>query len=68
MQSKKKSLTIIGMGMSGLGCAYRLHQLQSQLSLNLLEKSTKTGGRATSSQRNGFIYDYGANYFTFEGL
>lgn len=49
MQVPQKTLTIVGMGMAGIGCAWDLTKTNSNINLNLLEKSRKVGGRATSN-------------------
>ncbi|GCE13341.1 NAD(P)/FAD-dependent oxidoreductase [Tengunoibacter tsumagoiensis] len=55
------SIAIIGAGMSGLAAAHTLRD--AGLSVHLFEKSRGPGGRATTRQRDGFIYDGGAQYF-----
>jgi renalase len=54
------SVAIIGAGSSGLAAAHVLRDLGSPVTL--FEKSHVVGGRAATRRREGFIYDYGANY------
>ncbi|HEX6477337.1 MAG TPA: FAD-dependent oxidoreductase, partial [Ktedonobacteraceae bacterium] len=54
------SIAIIGAGCSGLGAAYVLQE--AGYTVTLFEKSDDVGGRATTGKRDGFIYDYGAQY------
>ncbi|MBV9711658.1 MAG: FAD-dependent oxidoreductase [Ktedonobacteraceae bacterium] len=54
------SIAIVGAGCSGLAAAHVL--LDAGYSVTLFEKSSVVGGRAATRTRNGFIYDYGANY------
>jgi len=55
------SVAIIGAGMSGLAAAHILQD--AGRSVTLFEKSRGVGGRTATRKRNGFIYDYGAQYF-----
>lgn len=55
------SVAIIGAGMSGLAAAHTLQE--AGRTVTLFEKSRGVGGRAATRKRNGFIYDYGAQYF-----
>jgi predicted NAD/FAD-dependent oxidoreductase len=54
------SVAIIGAGCSGLSAAHYLHD--AGYSVTLYEKSQGVGGRAATRQREGFIYDHGAQY------
>ncbi len=56
-----KNIAIIGAGLSGLAAAYRLAEIDSNVTV--FEKSKGVSGRAASRSRNGCRYDYGANYF-----
>ena len=52
---------IIGGGIAGLSCAYRLQALGAPVLL--LEKSERTGGVIRSIQRDGFLFDLGPQSF-----
>lgn len=54
-------VAVIGAGLSGVGVAHALHA--SGFGCLLFEKSRGAGGRAASRRRNGFAYDFGANFF-----
>lgn len=59
MASKK--IVIIGAGPTGLGAAYRLHELGYQ-NWVLYEKSDDVGGHATSHvDKHGFVWDEGGH-------
>jgi len=55
------SVAIIGVGISGLAAAHTLQD--AGRIVTLFEKSRSVGGRAATRKRDGFIYDYGAQYF-----
>ena len=54
------SIAIIGAGCSGLAAAHVLQE--AGYTVTLFEKSDDVGGRVTTGKRDGFIYDYGAQY------
>jgi renalase len=56
----KLTIAIIGAGCSALAAAHTF--LDAGHTITLFEKSRVVGGRAATRQREGFIYDYGANY------
>ena len=56
-----KRIVIIGAGPTGLGAAYRLHELGYD-NWVLYEKSSDVGGHATSHvDKNGFVWDEGGH-------
>jgi len=55
-----KSVAIIGAGCSGLSAAHELRN--AGYSVTVFEKSSDVGGRVATRKRDGFIYDYGAQY------
>ena len=57
---KTNSIAIIGAGISGLAAAHIL--VDAGQKVTLFEKDTGVGGRATTRQRSGFIYDFGVQY------
>ncbi|HYL45727.1 MAG TPA: protoporphyrinogen oxidase [Candidatus Limnocylindrales bacterium] len=52
---------VIGAGISGLSCAYRLQQLG--LPVTLLEASDRVGGLVGSYENNGFLFESGPQSF-----
>ncbi len=54
-------VAIIGAGLAGVGVAHALHR--SGLGSLVFEKSRGAGGRTASRRREGFTYDFGANFF-----
>ena len=54
------SVAIVGAGCSGLSAAHYLHD--TGYAVTLYEKSSGVGGRMATRQREGFIYDHGAQY------
>lgn len=57
---------VIGAGISGLACAYRLKQLG--LDVRLLEQSSRTGGVIDSQNVQGFQFDLGPQSFLSSDL
>ena len=53
---------VLGAGISGLTCAYRLHQ--AAVDTLLLESSKRTGGSINSFQKEGFLLELGPNSYT----
>ena len=56
-----KNVAIVGGGISGLTCAYRLARAGHQVAI--YEKSAELGGLAGSFERGEFIFDYGPHEF-----
>ncbi len=54
------SVAIIGAGMSGLAAAHILGD--AGYAVTLFEQGQEVGGRAATRERQGFIYDHGAQY------
>jgi renalase len=54
------SIAIIGAGSSGLAAAHTLQDAGH--TVTLFEEHTEVGGRVATCQRQGFIYDHGAQY------
>jgi renalase len=54
------SIAIIGAGCSGLAAAHELRDAGH--TVMIFEQSQNVGGRAATRKRQGFIYDYGAQY------
>jgi predicted NAD/FAD-dependent oxidoreductase len=53
-------VAIVGAGAAGLAAAYRLRD--APVETVTFEKSDALTGRAATRTRDGFVYDYGANY------
>jgi protoporphyrinogen/coproporphyrinogen III oxidase len=56
-----KQVIVIGAGISGLACAYRLKRLG--LPVILLEASARVGGLIGSAQKDGFLFESGPQSF-----
>ena len=59
MQNDRKDVIVIGAGISGLSCAYRLKSLGVDVAL--LEKSGQIGGVIQSETLDGFLIERGPN-------
>lgn len=57
------SYTIVGGGISGLYCAYRLLQTDSTCNIKILEKMDRLGGRIMTQSMYGHILEYGPMRF-----
>lgn len=55
------SVAIVGAGLAGAGAAHALSA--AGVASVVFEKSRGAGGRTASRQRDGFAYDFGANFF-----
>jgi len=53
-------IAIIGAGCSGLAAAHEL--LDAGYAVTIFEQNQEVGGRAATRERQGFTYDYGAQY------
>ncbi len=56
-----KNIAIIGAGVAGLAAAYELQKKGH--TVTVYEKEPYVGGRMSSREKNGFIFDIGANHF-----
>ncbi len=59
--STSKSAVVIGGGISGLACAYRLKQLG--VPVTLLEASSRVGGLVETVETDGFLFESGPQSF-----
>ena len=59
--AEPKQVIVIGAGISGLACAYRLKQLG--LPVILLEASARVGGLVGSVRKDGFLFESGPQSF-----
>jgi protoporphyrinogen/coproporphyrinogen III oxidase len=59
--SPSKSAVVIGGGISGLSCAYRLKQLG--VPVTLLEASARVGGLVETVEKDGFLFESGPQSF-----
>ncbi|KAB8143894.1 FAD-dependent oxidoreductase [Chloroflexia bacterium SDU3-3] len=53
-------VAIIGSGVAGLAAAWRLRRLRPEAQVTIYEQAARIGGRLSSGQRQGFIFDHGA--------
>jgi|GEM_PF-110547 len=59
--TQKKKFAIIGAGISGLVCAYQLHDI---FDITIFEKSRGVSGRSSTRYAGQYEFDHGAPYFT----
>ena len=59
---KDKKIAVIGAGLCGLTAAYRLQN--AGFSVRVLEKSAGPGGRVQLVEKNGYLFDIGADAIT----
>lgn len=59
--AESKQVVVVGAGISGLSCAYRLRQLG--LPCTLMEASTRPGGLMGTIQKDGFLFESGPQSF-----
>jgi protoporphyrinogen oxidase len=53
----KEKVVVVGAGISGLACAYRLKQLG--IRCLVLEANERAGGMIATVRRNGFLFETG---------
>ncbi|MGB8542457.1 MAG: protoporphyrinogen oxidase [Candidatus Acidiferrales bacterium] len=61
-----KHVIVIGAGISGLSCAYRLNQLGAEVTL--LESTDRPGGLIGTIRKEGFLFESGPQSFQATGL
>jgi oxygen-dependent protoporphyrinogen oxidase len=61
-----KHVIVIGAGISGLSCAYRLSQLGAEVTL--LESTDRPGGLIGAIRKEGFLFESGPQSFQTTGL
>jgi oxygen-dependent protoporphyrinogen oxidase len=61
-----KHVIVIGAGISGLACAYRLNQMGAEATL--LEASNRPAGLIGTIQKDGFLFESGPQSFQTTGL
>jgi oxygen-dependent protoporphyrinogen oxidase len=61
--SSMTRVVIVGGGMSGLAAAYRLHKLDPNLKLTLIEREERLGGKILTDALNGFVLEGAADSF-----
>lgn len=63
-QSKPKSITIIGAGISGLAAAWKLRQHSPDTRITILESSNRVGGVLQTKRIDGYLVETSADMFT----
>jgi protoporphyrinogen/coproporphyrinogen III oxidase len=61
--SDRKSVAVIGGGISGLAAAHRVHELDPDIDLVVCEASDRLGGVIQTAHRNGFLWEWGPDNF-----
>lgn len=61
MDANNLKVAIVGTGLAGLAAANRLAQAGRPLSLTLFEKSSRLGGRASTTVKDGYYLNLGAH-------
>jgi len=61
MENKKIDAIILGAGLTGLSCGYKLGMYKKNIII--LEKNNYIGGLATSFEKDGFVFDVGPHRF-----
>ncbi len=56
-------VVIVGAGLSGLSLAYRLHRARNDVTITILEKSSRPGGNIWTERIDGFQVEIGPNGF-----
>lgn len=59
----KKRAAIVGGGIAGLAAAYRLRQIEPDLSVTLIESDTRLGGKIVTDRVDGFVIEGGPDTF-----
>ena len=57
---------VIGAGMSGLGFASWLRELEPAARVLVLEGAAETGGYCRTVEKDGFVWDYSGHFFHFK--
>jgi len=56
------SVLVVGAGLAGLGCAWRLHR--AGFDVEVVERAQEPGGRLRCERRNGYLLEPGTAFFT----
>ncbi len=56
-------IVVVGAGLSGMSAAFRLHRYRPNLSITILERSSRPGGNIWTERRDGFQVETGPNGF-----
>jgi oxygen-dependent protoporphyrinogen oxidase len=56
-------VVIVGAGISGLACAYRLRQIRPSTDIVILEARDRPGGTIWTERLDGYLVEYGPNGF-----
>lgn len=60
MNESKKKIAVVGAGIAGLTCAYELQK--AGFNVTVFEKEDVVGGRMASREKDGLIFDIGADH------
>src|ERR1041384_1888946 len=59
-------IVVIGGGITGLAAAHRVHELNPQIKVTVLEASDRLGGTIQTEHRDGFLLERGPDSFISE--
>ena len=59
--AKSDKIVIVGAGLSGLACAYRISEIRPDIEIKLVEKSGAPGGVISTWHDSGWICDLAVN-------
>jgi protoporphyrinogen/coproporphyrinogen III oxidase len=57
--NERRSVAVIGGGISGLACAHRLSEVAPELDVTVLEGAQRTGGLIATTERDGCLVELG---------
>ncbi len=63
MKNSESDIVIVGAGISGLYCSWKLLKKDPNIKITLLERSNRIGGRIESVKLNGFFAEFGPMRF-----
>ena len=66
MNGSDKTIVVIGAGVAGLACAWKLRSMLPAAELIVLEKSDRAGGILQTHRESGYLVELAADMFTTE--